>query len=91
MDRIIVDRNFDSELDVSEERESSKISFEYPHDLDIFEFKTLCVRIAASIGYSSESIEEAFGEGYPLEIESLRQAQMTELLKLKIENLMKEK
>lgn len=41
--------------------EPSKIEMEFTEDYDIYEFKTLCMRMAAAIGYHQNSIERAFG------------------------------
>ena len=42
-------------------KEAQKVVLEVREDLDIHEFKTLCKRLAASLGYSADSIKEAFG------------------------------
>jgi hypothetical protein len=41
-------------------REASKIEFEIPNDLDIFEYRNICIRLAAAMGYHSNSIKKAF-------------------------------
>ena len=41
-------------------KEAQKVELEVREDLDIYEFKTLCKRLAASLGYNYKSIEEAF-------------------------------
>ena len=41
-------------------REVSKIEFEIPDDLDIFEYRNICIRLAAAMGYHSNSINKAF-------------------------------
>jgi len=43
-------------------REASKIEFKVPDDMDIQEFKVMCVRLANAIGYHPNSIEKAFGD-----------------------------
>jgi len=43
-------------------REASSISLDVPDDMNIFEFKTMCVRLAAASGYTDTSIKKAFGE-----------------------------
>ena len=43
-------------------REVSEIEFTMPDELNIFEFKTLCARMAAGLGYHDESIKKAFGK-----------------------------
>ena len=42
-------------------KEAQKVVLEVREDLDIHEFKTMCKRLAASLGYSADSIKEAFG------------------------------
>ena len=46
-------------------KEAQKVVLEVREDLDIHEFKTMCKRLAASLGYSAESIREAFGTTRP--------------------------
>tara|TARA_R110001583_G_scaffold13766_5_gene58744 strand:- start:2386 stop:2592 length:207 start_codon:yes stop_codon:yes gene_type:complete len=41
-------------------KEAQKVELEVREDMDIFDFKILCKRLAASLGYSYNSIEEAF-------------------------------
>lgn len=43
-------------------REAKNISFDIPDDMNIHEFKIMCVRLASSIGYQPNSINKAFGE-----------------------------
>jgi hypothetical protein len=43
-------------------REASKIELTVPDDMDIFEFRVMCVRLASAMGYHSNSIETAFGD-----------------------------
>ena len=42
-------------------KEAQKVVLEVREELDIHEFKTMCKRLAASLGYSADSIKEAFG------------------------------
>ena len=42
-------------------REPETITFTFENDLNIYEFKTMCMRLAAAIGYVEGSIERAFG------------------------------
>jgi len=42
-------------------REASSIEFKVPDDMNITEFKIVCVRMAHSLGYSPNSIDTAFG------------------------------
>ena len=59
--------------------EASKIEFTISEDMDIYEFHTMCIRLAQSVGYHHQSIEDAFGEphDYPRptqeEIETVKQ------------------
>lgn len=41
-------------------REAEKIEFKIPDDLNIHEFKTMCIRLASSMGYQPETIKKAF-------------------------------
>jgi hypothetical protein len=41
-------------------REASKIEFEVPNDLTIFEFKNICIRMASAMGYHHNTILKAF-------------------------------
>ena len=43
-------------------REASKIEFNVPDDMDIQEFKVMCVRMASAMGYHPNSIDDAFGD-----------------------------
>lgn len=43
-------------------REASKIELDVPDDMDIYEFKVMCVRLASSMGYQESSINKAFGD-----------------------------
>tara|TARA_R110000744_G_scaffold255201_1_gene370712 strand:+ start:742 stop:957 length:216 start_codon:yes stop_codon:yes gene_type:complete len=47
-------------------KEAQKVVLEVREDLDIHEFKVMCKRLAASLGYSPASVEEAFGSKPPL-------------------------
>ena len=58
MDKIIYTRGTYS-------KEAQKVEMEVREDLDLYEFKTLCKRLAAALGYSNKSIDEAFGENTP--------------------------
>ena len=42
-------------------REASSVTLEVPDDMNIFEFKIMCVRLAASLGYTENSIKRGFG------------------------------
>ena len=49
----------DNKLDLN--REAKKINFTISDDLDIYEFKIVCQRLASAMGYHHESIHRAFG------------------------------
>ena len=42
--------------------EAQKVEFEVPTDMTVHEFKRICKRMASALGYSSNSIDEAFGK-----------------------------
>jgi len=46
-------------------KEAQKVELEVREDMDIYDFKILCKRLAASLGYSYKSIEEAFDNKQP--------------------------
>lgn len=41
-------------------REAKEIEFTISDDLDIYEFKIVCKRLASAMGYHSDSIQRAF-------------------------------
>jgi hypothetical protein len=43
-----------------ENREASQIKLTVPSDMTIWEYRTICKRLAAAIGYTNKSIELAF-------------------------------
>lgn len=47
--------------DDSYNREVSEISFDVPNDMNINEYKIICVRLAHAMGYHYKSIEKVFG------------------------------
>ena len=51
----------------SENREASEIEFKVPNDLDIWEYKRVCMRMAGAMGYTSLSVKKAFGHEYKSE------------------------
>ena len=51
-------------IDEEENREASKIEFEVPNDMDIWEYKRICIRMAGAMGYASLSVRKAFGIEY---------------------------
>lgn len=44
-----------------ENREASIIEFTISEDLDIYEFKVVCMRLASAMGYTGNTIKKAFG------------------------------
>jgi hypothetical protein len=51
-------------IDDVENREASKIEFEVPNDMDVWEYKRMCIRMAGAMGYASLSVKKAFGQEY---------------------------
>ena len=51
-------------IEESDNREASKIEFEIPTDMDVWEYKRICIRMAGAMGYASLSIKKAFGQEY---------------------------
>lgn len=47
---------------VEDNREAREIEFTVPDDMDINEFKVMCVRMAGAMGYHENSIKKAFGD-----------------------------
>ena len=45
-------------------REASKITLEFDNELNIYEFKTICMRMASAMGYTQKTIKLSFGEEY---------------------------
>jgi hypothetical protein len=52
------------ETGLKHNREVSKIIFEFNDDLDIHEFKIICMRLASAMGYSRSTIKLSFGDEY---------------------------
>ena len=48
--------------ELTQTREASKIELSIPDDMNIHEFKIMCVRLASTLGYHQNSIDRAFGE-----------------------------
>ncbi len=61
MDRLIYERDMMDEDNKLMSGEPFKIVFEISSGMKIKDFKTICKRLASSMGYSGESIEETFG------------------------------
>lgn len=51
-------------IDEDQNREASKIEFEVPNDMDVWEYKRMCIRMAGAMGYASLSVRNAFGPEY---------------------------
>lgn len=47
---------------IESNREANKIEFDVPDDMDINEYKVVCVRLAAALGYGNKSINKSFGD-----------------------------
>ena len=47
---------------VDNNREASEIELTVPDDMDINEFKVMCVRLASAIGYTETSVKAGFGD-----------------------------
>ena len=47
---------------VETNREAREIEFTVPDDMDIHEFKVMCVRMAGAMGYQEKSITKSFGD-----------------------------
>lgn len=43
-------------------REASNIELTLPDEMDIFEYRIMCIRMASAMGYGETSIKRAFGE-----------------------------
>ena len=56
--------------DTEYNREASKIEFTLPEDMDIFEYRIMCIRMASAMGYGPQSIKRAFGEEDKYETQS---------------------
>ena len=41
-------------------REANVIEFTIPDDLNIYEFRTVCIRMASAMGYTDTTIKKAF-------------------------------
>jgi len=56
-------------IEEQENREASKIEFEVPNDMDVWEYKRMCIRMAGAMGYTSLSVRKAFGQEYLKNVE----------------------
>lgn len=57
----LIFRYTDNELH-EENREASEIELTVPDDMNITEYKTMCVRLASALGYTEQTIEKGFGD-----------------------------
>ena len=57
-------------IEEQENREASKIEFEVPNDMDVWEYKRMCVRMAGAMGYTSISVRKAFGIEYKKDLDT---------------------
>ena len=56
-------------IDETENREASKIEFEVPNEMDVWEYKRMCIRMAGAMGYAPLSVKKAFGQEYLRNVE----------------------
>ena len=56
-------------IEENQNREASKIEFEVPNDMDVWEYKRMCIRMAGAMGYTSLSVKKAFGQEYLKNVE----------------------
>lgn len=63
MDKFTLERDYDNELKNQkvDTREPKKIVFNVPKDLNSYEYRIMCIRMAQAMGFGEESIEDAFG------------------------------
>tara|TARA_B110000503_G_scaffold119775_1_gene181862 strand:- start:591 stop:860 length:270 start_codon:yes stop_codon:yes gene_type:complete len=47
---------------IENNREATKIELNVPDDMNIHEFKVVCIRLAASMGYTEKTITNGFGD-----------------------------
>lgn len=47
---------------IDEIREAKSVELEVPGDMNIHEYKIICIRMAYSIGYTESTITKAFGD-----------------------------
>ena len=57
-------------IDEEQNREASKIEFEVPNDMDVWEYKRMCMRMAGAMGYTSLSIRKSFGTEYKKDLDN---------------------
>jgi hypothetical protein len=64
-------------IEEDQNREASKIEFEVPNDMDVWEYKRMCIRMAGAMGYAPLSIRKSFGNEY----ENTLQKELNEIFK----------
>jgi hypothetical protein len=47
---------------IDNNREASEIELTVPDDMNIQEYKVMCVRLASAMGYSEKTIQKGFGD-----------------------------
>ena len=47
---------------IENNREARKVELEVPDDMDINEYKLVCIRMASAMGYGNNSIKKSFGD-----------------------------
>ena len=47
---------------IEEIREAKSVELEVPDDMDIHEYKIMCIRLAHTLGYTEKTITTAFGD-----------------------------
>ena len=47
---------------INEVREAKSVELGVPDDMDIHEYKVMCVRLASSLGYTESTITKSFGD-----------------------------
>ena len=57
-------------IEENQNREASKIEFEVPNDMDVWEYKRMCIRMAGAMGYTSLSVKKAFGIEYKKDLDT---------------------
>lgn len=57
MDKMIYERQIDGDV-----KEAKRIEFDVTSDLDIVDFRIICIRLALALGYHPDSVKKSFGE-----------------------------
>jgi len=57
----LIFRYTDEDL-ISEIREAKSVELDVPGDMNIHEYKLICIRMAHSLGYTEKTITSAFGD-----------------------------